>query len=80
MENIFIDLLRESIDDIRSLKIVKAKFMGKYMEALKKKDAENAFRFKRPQVIGDAKDPANNWLDYILKMSDEEYLYFKQAL
>jgi hypothetical protein len=80
MENIFIEMLKESIDDLRSGKLPKGKFIGKYMERLNKEDSKSAFRFKRPQVIGEGKEPNNNWVDYILGLSDEEYIYFKQAL
>ena len=80
MEDIFIDMIKESIDALRSGELPKAKFIGKYMDALKKKDSINAFRFKRPQVICDKEDPNNNWVDYILGMEDEEAKYFKKAL
>lgn len=80
MEDIFIDMIKESIDALQSGELTKSKFIGKYMDALKKKDPINAFRFKRPQVIGDKEDPSNNWVDFILKMNDEEVKYFKEAL
>jgi hypothetical protein len=70
MEDIFIEMIKENIDDLRSGKLPKAKFIGRYMDALKKSDPDNAFRFKRPQVIGIG-EPENNWLDYIF--SRREY-------
>lgn len=80
MEDIFIEMLKESIADLRSGKLPKGKFIGRYMERLNNVDKANAFRFKRPQVIGDGKEPNNNWVDYILGLNEEEYTYFMQAL
>jgi len=31
-------------------------------------------------VISEGKEPDNNWLDYIIKLNDEEYKYFKESL
>lgn len=80
IEDVFIEMISTNIDDLRIGKLPKAKFMGKYMAKLNEVDRENAFRYKRPQVIGDGKDADNNWLDYILKLSDEEFENFKTAL
>lgn len=80
MGDVFIEMIRENLDALRSGELPKAKFVGRYMDALKKKDGANAFRFKRPQVIGGKEDPSNNWVDYILAMNDEEFIYFKEAL
>lgn len=79
MDEIFINMITDHIDDLRSGALPKGKFIGKYMDALKQRDKENAFRYKRPQVIGDKGDD-NNWLDYILNMDDEEYKYFRETL
>jgi hypothetical protein len=80
LEDIFIVVLKEYIDDLRSLKLPKGKFIAKYMEQLNKVDKSNAFKFKNPQVIAEGKDPKNNWIDYILELSDGEYDSFKEAL
>jgi len=80
MEDIFLLFLKENIDDLKSGKLPKGNFIGKYMERLNKQDKVNAFRFKRPQVIGHGKDSNNNWIDYVLNLNDEEYNYFKQAI
>ena len=80
MEDIFIGMLKGSIADLRSGKLPKGKFIGRYMERLNNVDKANAFRFKRPQVIGYGKEPNNNWVDYILGLNEEEYTYFMQAL
>ena len=53
MEEIFIDMIKKNIDSLRSGELPKSKFIGRYMDELKKKDSINSFRFKRPQVIGD---------------------------
>ena len=73
-------MLKESIDDLRSGKLPKGKFMGKYMGKLNELDKANAFRYKRPQVVGSGEEANNNWLDYILGLSEEEFLNFKIAL
>lgn len=80
VEDVFMEMLLENIDALRSGKLPKAKFMGKYMAKLNEVDKTNAFRYKRPQVIGEGKDPENNWLDYILKLNEEEYNYFKESI
>ena len=80
IEDVFLQMITESIDDLRSGKLPKGKFLGKYMAKLSEIDKENAFRYKRPQVIGEGKEADNNWLDYILKMTDEEFIYFKEAI
>lgn len=80
MEKLFLEMVKQNIDDLRSGKLTKGKFIGKYMAELNKIDKENVFRYKRPQVIGDGKEPENNWLDYILKLNEEEFEYFKMAL
>ena len=80
IEDVFLEMVLENIDDLRSGKLPKAKFMGKYMAKLSQVDKVNAFRYKRPQVIGDGKEPENNWMDYILKLNEEEFNYFKEAL
>lgn len=80
IEDVFLEMIYANIDDLRSGKLPKAKFLGKYMARLSEIDKVNAFRFKRPQVIGDGKEADNNWLDYILKMNEEEFNYFKEAI
>lgn len=80
MLNIFVDLLRETCDDLRTGELPKRKFIGKYTEKINKTDKANAFAYKSPQIVGDSKDPTNNWLDYMLGLSDEEYKYFKIAI
>lgn len=80
MENVFIDILKENIDDLRSGNLPKGKFIGKYMEQLNKKNPSEAFRYKHPQILGFGKDVKNNWIDYILGLTDEEFEYFKSAL
>jgi hypothetical protein len=73
-------MIAEHIDDLRSGKLPKGKFLGKYMAKLNEIDRGNAIRYKRPQVIGEGKKADNNWLDYILKMTDEEFFWFKEAI
>lgn len=80
LENLFLKMITENLDDLRSGKLPKGKFVGKYIQMLNETDRENAFRFKRPYVIGEGKNPDNNWLDYILGLSEEEFIYFKQSL
>lgn len=80
IEEVFINMIIDHIDDLRSGKLPKSKFIGKYMERISKIDKENAFRFKKPQVIGDGKTPNNNWLDYIIGLSEEEFFYFKESI
>ena len=79
-EDLFIEMLKESINDLRSGKLPKGKFVGKYIQKLNEIDRINAFRFKRPQVIGEGKEVNNNWLDYMMGLSEEEFIYFKNAL
>lgn len=80
LEDIFLEMLKESIDDLRSGKLPKAKFIGKYMQRLNTMDKENAFRYKRPQIVGGGEEPNNNWLDYILGLTEEEFINFKTSL
>lgn len=79
-EDLFIEMLKESIDDLRGGKLHKGKFIGKYMSKLKEVAGKDDFRYKRPQVIAGGLDPNNNWLDYILGLSEEEFKYFKESL
>lgn len=79
-EDLFVSMMAESMDDIRSGKLPKGKFMGKYMARLKEVAGEDAFRYKNPEVIGRGKEPDNNWLDYMLGLNDEEFIHFKNAL
>jgi len=79
-EDVFLEMITESIDELKSGKMPKGKFLGKYMEKLKEVAGDQAFRYKRPQVISEGKEPDNNWLDYIIKLNDEEYKYFKESL
>lgn len=79
-EDLFLSMLTESLDDLRSGKLPKGKFMGKYMARLKEAAGDDAFRWKNPQVIGRGKEPDNNWLDYVLGLNDEEFIHFKNAL
>lgn len=79
-EDLFIEMLTESIDDLRSGKLPKGKFVGKYMAKLKEVAGEDAFRFKNPQVVGRGSEPGNNWLDYVLGLNEEEFIYFKSTL
>lgn len=80
LEDAFLSMLKESIDDLRSGKLTKSKFIGKYMETINKIDRTNAFRYKRPQVIGEGSEVNNNWLDYMMGLSGEEFEHFKNAL
>jgi len=80
IEDIFIKMLTESIDDLRSGTLPKGKFIGKYMAQLNTLNKEEAFRYKTPQVVGFGKEPNNNWVDYILALSEEEFMYFREAL
>jgi len=80
IENIFIDMITKHIDDLRSGVMIKKKFLSMYISETIKCDRENAFRYKRPQVIGEGKEPTNNWLDYILEMNEEEYIFFRNTL
>lgn len=80
IENVFIEMLCENLDDLRTGKLPKGKFVGKYIQAITAIDKQNAFRYKRPQVVGDGKEPENNWLDYLLGLSEQEFEYFKLAL
>ena len=79
-EDVFLEMITESIDELKSGKMPKGKFLGKYMEKLKEVAGDQAFRFKRPQVIGEGKEANNNWLDYILGLTEEEFINFKQAI
>lgn len=80
LEDVFLSMLKENIDDLRSGKLPKSKFIGKYMEAINKIDRTNAFRYKRPQVIGEGNEINNNWMDYMMGLSEEEFTNFKNAL
>lgn len=80
IEDIFLEMITSHLDDLRSGKLPKGKFLGKYMARLTEADKVNAFRYKRPQVIGEGKEPDNNWLDYILKMEDEEFFWFRESI
>jgi len=80
IEDVFLEMITEHLDDLRSGKLLKGKFLGKYMAKLSEIDKENAHRHKRPQVIGEGKEADNNWVDYILKMPDEEFVWFIESL
>lgn len=80
LEDVFLEMITENLDDLRSGKLPKGKFLGKYMAKLNEINKQDAFRFKRPQVIGGGKEPNNNWLDYILGLNDEEFEFFKQVV
>lgn len=80
IENVFVSMVIENIETLRSGELSKSKFIGRYMERINKADPKNSFRFKRPQVIGDKEAPRNNWIDYILAMNEDEFKYFKQAI
>lgn len=82
-EDLFIEMLKESIDDLRSGKLPKGKFVGKYMSKLKEVAGKDDFRYKRPQVISiftNKGDANNNWLDYVLGLNEEEFIHFKSTL
>lgn len=79
-EDLFVSMLAENLDNLRSGKLPKGKFMGKYMARLKEVAGEDAFRYKNPQVVGRGQEPNNNWLDYMLGLTDEEFIHFKNAL
>ena len=79
-EYLFVSMLTESLDDLRSGRLPKGKFMGKYMAQLKEVAGEDAFRYKNPEVIGRGKEPDNNWLDYMMGLTDEEFMWFKNSL
>lgn len=72
IEDIFIKMLIDNIDDLRSGKLHKSKFIGKYISELKSADKTNAFRYKSPQVIGRGDEPDNNWLDYVISLNDDD--------
>lgn len=80
IEDVFLCMLKENLEDLRSKKLPKGKFVGKYIQAITATDRQNAFRYKRPQVVGDGKEPENNWLDYMLGLSEQEFEYFKLAI
>lgn len=80
IEDIFLEMVKHYFDDLRSGKLPKKKFIGKYMQSIQQKDKERAFWLKQPQVIGEKGKEKNTWLDYILEMSDEEAKSFKQSL
>lgn len=80
LENIFIPMLIESAEELRSGKMSKGRFIGKYTQALNKVDKENAFRFKSPQFLSYTDDPTNNWVDQIISMPEDEYYWFMAAL
>ena len=73
-------MITEYIEDLRSGKLPKGKFIGKYIQQINQIFGKEAFRYKRPQVIGEGKEANNNWLDYIINMPDDEYEYFKTVL
>lgn len=79
-EDLFVSMLAESLDDLRTGRLPKGKFMGKYMARLKEVAGKEDFRYKRPQVVANGNDPKNNWLDYMLGLTDEEFIYFKESL
>lgn len=80
VEDLFISMLKESINDLRSGKLHKGKFIGKYMAKLKEIAGKDDFRYKHPQVVGSGNEANNNWLDYMLGLTDEEFEHFKIAL
>ena len=80
VDTLFITILKTHLNDIRSGALPKGKFLGKYMAALKEVAGNDAFRYKNPQVIGNGKEPDNNWLDYVINLPADEFEWFKEAL
>ena len=80
LEDVFVPMLTEHLYDLRSGKLPKSKFIGKYIEQLRTIDKDNAFRYRKPQVIGEGKEPDNNWLNYVVSMSEDEFENFKTTL
>lgn len=80
VDTLFINMLKQHAEDLRSGTLPKGKFVGKYMRRLKEIAGNDAFRYKRPQVIGDGNEPNNNWLDYMLSLTDEEMSFFMEAI
>ena len=80
LEDVFIDTVKEFASSIRNGELTKGRFIGIYTQRLNSIDKENAFRFKRPQFIGDKDDNKNNWIDYIITTSESEWLEFSKSL
>lgn len=81
LADIFVPMLIANMDDLRSGKLPKGKFVGKYIAELNKIDKTNAISYKCPQVVDHmGKDANNNWVDYMLGLNEDEYCWFKYAV
>lgn len=82
IDDVFFELLKVHIDDLRGGELPKGKFIGKYIPEIRKRLEEGDFdhKYKRPQVIGEGNDSDNNWLDHILNMEENEFLEFRKTI
>lgn len=83
VEDVFNELLKMYVDDLRSGDLPKGKFIGKYMQEIRNYDwgdIPNDEVLKKPQVINHGDDSTNTWLDYVINMDDEEFFEFRKRL
>lgn len=84
VKDVFTELLKTHVDDLRSGNLPKGKFIGKYMQEIRNyewgDDIPHDEVLKKPQVINDGDDSTNTWLDYIINMDEEEFLEFRKRL
>jgi hypothetical protein len=80
MEEVFFAMVKSHLNELRSNELPKGRFIGMYTQKLNSIDKDNAFRFKRPQFIGDKLDAKNNWLDHIIDMPSDEFVEFENAI
>ena len=79
MEEVFFAMVKSHLNELRTGEMPKGRFIGMYTQKLNAIDKGNAFRFKRPQFIGDKLDAKNNWIDYIINMPSDEFVEFENA-
>lgn len=82
VDDVFLELLKTHIDELRSGDLPKGKFIGKYIQEVRSKleKGKDDHFYKRPQVIGEGNESDNNWLDYIIGMDEEEFMEFREIL
>ena len=81
--DIFLEMISKYLDDVHSGAMHKGRFIGMYMDEVKKLDIEDyeAIQLKYPQFVSnDKNDRSNNWLDFILGMDEETFKEFKRGL
>jgi len=79
MEEVFFAMVKSHLNELRNKGLPKGRFIGMYTQKLNSIDKKNAFRYKRPQFIGDRLDAKNNWLDYIIDMPNDEFIEFENT-